>query len=87
MNDQWKVKPEQLQSTDGALPPAALPTGQRSVEGTSGAFGNNSNKHIWKASHMSFTLTSIDPGASHAQNGDTTTTYLTGGGGGVQGGG
>lgn len=45
MNDQWKVKTE-LQSTDGALPPAALPTGQHSVEETSGAFGNNSNENI-----------------------------------------
>lgn len=46
MNGQWKVETEQLQSTDGALPPAALPTGQHSVKGTSGAFGNNSNERI-----------------------------------------
>jgi hypothetical protein len=46
MNDQWKVKTEQLQFTDGALPPAALPTGQHSVEEISGTFGNNSNKNI-----------------------------------------
>lgn len=85
MNDQWKVKTE-LQSTDGALPPAALPTGQHSVEETSGAFGNNSNENIWKASQMSFTLKSMGPGASHAQNGDNTTTYLIGGWGGVGGG-
>lgn len=81
MNDQWKVKTE-LQSTDGALPPAAPPTGQHSVEETSGAFGNNSNENIWKASQMSFTLKSMGPGASHAQNGDPTTTYLISGVGG-----
>lgn len=79
MNDQWKVKTEQLQFTDGALPPAALPTGQHSVEEISGTFGNNSNKNIWKAAQMSFTLKGMGPGASHAQNGDNTTTYLIGG--------